>query len=297
MPEVPEVPEAAAPPPQVAREGMEILLRHGVAMRAMASGDWDFLVSLCDDDVRCFHASAQREATVRDGYREGTKTTIVGHVHEQLPFMQHCGYLRGKMDRCARHRSPATTAALQPHAPRLQLCAPQAASLSRAQSAVSRIQAAALCPQAQVTAPHAPRLQLCAPRLQPRVCRYVNAYLNHDSRAEFGPSLAMGRWGDRMKPVVATLEAQILGIGDADSATDVRTFDVRALSRGDEAAAPAAIAVARQASAAAAAAQSAAAAAPDAARSAAAAAVAAAAALACDAEEVDVHVLTGEAVV
>jgi len=141
---------------------MEMLLRHGVRMRAMRGDDWDFLVSLCDDDVRAWYAEAREEETVVRSYHEGLKTYVEGHVHDQLPFMQHCAHLRGKMD------------------------------------------------------------------------RYVNAYLNHDSRAAYGPSLAMGRWGDRMKPVVATLEAQILGLGDANPAADVRAFDVKALSRGQD---------------------------------------------------------------
>ena len=35
-----------------AREGMRLLLAEGVAMRAMRPEDWDFLVSLCNPEVR-----------------------------------------------------------------------------------------------------------------------------------------------------------------------------------------------------------------------------------------------------
>jgi len=48
-----------APSPQVyasksesAREGMRLLLAEGVTMRAMSPEDWDFLVSLCNPEVR-----------------------------------------------------------------------------------------------------------------------------------------------------------------------------------------------------------------------------------------------------
>ena len=72
-------------------------------------------------------------------YAEQQESRPDGYVYDQPPFMQHCAFLRGKMD------------------------------------------------------------------------RYVNAYLNHESRAEKGLSLAMGRWGDKMRPVVCALEADILG--------------------------------------------------------------------------------------
>jgi hypothetical protein len=35
-----------------AREGMRLLLAEGVTMRAMSPEDWDFLVSLCNPEVR-----------------------------------------------------------------------------------------------------------------------------------------------------------------------------------------------------------------------------------------------------
>jgi hypothetical protein len=45
-------PQVYASKSESAREGMRLLLAEGVTMRAMSPEDWDFLVSLCNPEVR-----------------------------------------------------------------------------------------------------------------------------------------------------------------------------------------------------------------------------------------------------
>jgi len=68
-------------------------------MRSMARLDWDFLVSLCDRNVREYYARAQQAQSVQQAYGDEASPRPPGHVHDQHPFMHHCASLRGKMDR------------------------------------------------------------------------------------------------------------------------------------------------------------------------------------------------------
>ncbi len=78
-----------------AREGMELLMRAGVRLRAMRPDDWDFLLTLCDDEVRRLYESRQLPGEAGDAAEAGG----AGAAEPSLCFSPWHMSARYQMDR------------------------------------------------------------------------------------------------------------------------------------------------------------------------------------------------------